>query len=188
MSRVSGLDKQVKKCRDRNAVLNEIVNAGPVIRSTSIGRVMYDPRTCTCTVKGRTDRDHAEDCTVEPVVDSGPVVAALRELRLNQAFLLSLEEDNTVVDTSQLDEIVSKYEGMWHQITALTSERDELRRQLDLYETSVPAYVVPELESGHDLAHDLASAGKTAGTDAAELPLYGWDSDAGSPNGQRRRY
>lgn len=171
-----GLDKQVKKAQQRNVVLEEIIKAGAVIRSTSIGRVMYDPRTCTCTVKGRTDRDHAEDCAVEPVVDSGPVVAALRELRLNQAFLLSLEESNVQVDTSQLDMIVERYEAQWETIAALTAENNDLRAQLaalnDVYE-------LPALPPGRDLARDLANMPANGGSSASanghqsHAPEYG---------------
>ena len=66
------LDEQIKKYRQRNAVLETIISAGAPIKTTSIGRTQWDPRTCTCGVKGRTDRDHEPDCTVEPVVDSAP--------------------------------------------------------------------------------------------------------------------
>lgn len=78
---------QVKKYTARRAVLEEIIKRGEPIKTTSIGRTQWDPRTCNCGVKSRTDRDHAEDCTVEPVTDSSPIVAAMREVRLNDQYL-----------------------------------------------------------------------------------------------------
>lgn len=56
--------------------------ACPPIKTTSIGRTQFDVRTCTCPVKARTDRDHAPDCQVQPVLDQGVVIAAIRERRL----------------------------------------------------------------------------------------------------------
>ena len=55
--------------------------ANPPIRATSIGRVMWDPRTCTCGVRGDTKRDHAEDCQVQPVLDAAAVIRASAERR-----------------------------------------------------------------------------------------------------------
>lgn len=60
-----------------DATLAGIV-ASPPVKSTAIGRVMWDPRTCTCGVRGDTKREHAEDCHVVPVLDTGQVTAAVR--------------------------------------------------------------------------------------------------------------
>lgn len=55
--------------------LSRIISSPP-IRSTSIGRVMYDPRTCECGA-GNTP-DHEPGCPVEPVLDLGQVTSAIR--------------------------------------------------------------------------------------------------------------
>jgi len=63
-----------------DSVMSGII-ANPPIRATSIGRVMWDPRTCTCGVKGDTKRGHADDCQVAPVLDASAVVRATAERR-----------------------------------------------------------------------------------------------------------
>lgn len=56
--------------------------ASPPIKTTSIGRTQFDPRTCTCETKASTSRDHADDCRVAPVLDEHAVIAAIKERRL----------------------------------------------------------------------------------------------------------
>lgn len=63
-----------------DSVMSGII-ASPPIRATSIGRVMWDPRSCTCGVRGDTKRDHADDCGVQPVLDAGAVIRASSERR-----------------------------------------------------------------------------------------------------------
>lgn len=63
-----------------DSVMSGIIS-NPPIRATSIGRVMWDPRTCTCGVRGDTKREHAGDCQVQPVLDAGAVVRASAERR-----------------------------------------------------------------------------------------------------------
>lgn len=66
--------------------LQRIVDRPP-IKSTSIGRVMWDPRSCTCGVHGDTKRDHAPDCEVEPVLAMNDVVGAIKaQLAVEQQF------------------------------------------------------------------------------------------------------
>lgn len=60
--------------------LSDIISSPP-IKTTAIGRVQWDPRTCTCGVKGDTKRDHADSCDVLPVLDEALIVAAVRERR-----------------------------------------------------------------------------------------------------------
>lgn len=55
--------------------------SSPPIRATSIGRVMWNPRTCTCGVKGDTKRDHADDCQVQAVSDASAAIRASAERR-----------------------------------------------------------------------------------------------------------
>ena len=63
-----------------DSLLGDMI-ARPPIKTTSIGRTQWDVRTCTCGVRACTDRDHAEDCEVEPVLDASVVLGALRERR-----------------------------------------------------------------------------------------------------------
>jgi hypothetical protein len=41
--------------------LSDIISSPP-IKSTSIGGVVWDPRTCTCGVRDDTKRKHSADC------------------------------------------------------------------------------------------------------------------------------
>lgn len=61
--------------------LSDII-AAPPIKTTAIGRVQWDPRTCSCGVKGDTKRDHADSCDVQPVLDEALVVSAVKERRM----------------------------------------------------------------------------------------------------------
>jgi hypothetical protein len=64
-----------------DAVLSGIVSAAP-IKTTSIGRTQWDPRTCTCGVGGATNREHDVDCEVQPVLDMSVVIQAIKERRM----------------------------------------------------------------------------------------------------------
>lgn len=68
-----------ERLEQMDAELARIIRSGGPIKTTSIGRVMYDVRTCSCGA-GNTP-DHEPGCTVKPVVDEGIVIAALRERR-----------------------------------------------------------------------------------------------------------
>jgi hypothetical protein len=59
-----------------------VIISSPPIKTTSIGRTQWDPRTCTCGVRGDTKREHAADCPVEPVLDANSVIAAIKERRM----------------------------------------------------------------------------------------------------------
>jgi hypothetical protein len=61
--------------------LSDIISAPP-IKTTSIGRTQWDPRTCTCGVRADTKREHADDCPVQPVLDENTVIAAIKERRM----------------------------------------------------------------------------------------------------------
>lgn len=61
--------------------LNDII-AAPPIKTTSIGRTQWDPRTCGCGVRADTKREHAPDCPVKPVLDENTVIAAIKERRM----------------------------------------------------------------------------------------------------------
>lgn len=61
--------------------LSDII-ASPPIETTSIDRTQWDPRTCTCSVRGDTKREHAGDCPVQPVLDKNTVIQAIKERRM----------------------------------------------------------------------------------------------------------
>ena len=61
--------------------LSDIISSPP-IKTTSIGRTQWDPRTCTCGVRADTKREHADDCPVQPVLDENTVIAAIKERRM----------------------------------------------------------------------------------------------------------
>jgi hypothetical protein len=69
------------RLRSRWDEMEKIVRNKP-IKTTSIGRTQWDPRTCTCDTRARTDRDHAPDCQVQPVLDEALVVSAVKERRM----------------------------------------------------------------------------------------------------------
>jgi hypothetical protein len=74
----------IRSCSTRLEQMDSVMSAiiaNPPIRATSIGRVMWDPRTCTCGVKGDTKRDHADGCEVQPVLDAGAIIRASSERR-----------------------------------------------------------------------------------------------------------
>ena len=66
-----------ERLRSRWDELEKIVR-NPPIRTTSIGRTQFDIRTCSCPTKARTDRDHADDCEVQPVLDMSAVTGAIK--------------------------------------------------------------------------------------------------------------
>jgi hypothetical protein len=77
--------------------------ARPPIKTTSIGRTQWDPRTCTCDVKGATNRDHDPDCQVQPVLDEHLIVAAIRERRANGESYRRLTGADATQDTPFID-------------------------------------------------------------------------------------
>jgi hypothetical protein len=72
------------------------ITANVPVKTTSIGRTQWDPRTCSCLTRARTDRDHDPDCTVEPVLDVGQVTAAVRaRLALGESYRRLVGADAT---------------------------------------------------------------------------------------------
>ena len=64
-----------------DARLSQIISVPPV-KTTSIGRTQWDPRSCTCGVGGATNREHDPDCEVQPVLDENTVIQAIKERRM----------------------------------------------------------------------------------------------------------
>lgn len=67
------------RLRSRWDELEKIVQHPP-IRTTSIGRVQFDPRTCSCGLEksNSTTQEHAPDCNVQPVLDMAAVTGAIK--------------------------------------------------------------------------------------------------------------
>ena len=66
--------------------LSDII-ASPPIKTTSIGRTQWDPRTCTCGVKGDTGSDHDRTCKVQPVLDEHVKINAVNtQLKIEQQY------------------------------------------------------------------------------------------------------
>ena len=173
-TKANWLNDQIKKYRQRNAVLETIISAGAPVRSTAIGRVMWDVRTCTCPVKAKVNVDHDDGCTVQPVLDSGPIIAATRELRLNDADIASLlslkEETAEPADTSQLDMFVSQYEVMASENHELRLENERLRCEIAAV-TGI--YPVTSIAGRFELA-----------SGPSELPPYGSQLNGATSRGQ----
>ena len=85
-----------------DSVLTGIV-ASPPVKTTSIGRTQWDVRTCTCDVKAATNRDHAPDCQVQPVLDVGQVISAVQGRLAVGESLRKLVGADAVAPTAVLD-------------------------------------------------------------------------------------
>ena len=72
--------QEEERLAEMDARLSRLIETGAV-KTTSIGRTQFDVRTCTCPTKARTDRDHDEDCQVEPVLDEHLIISAIKERR-----------------------------------------------------------------------------------------------------------
>jgi transcriptional regulator with XRE-family HTH domain len=83
-----------ERLRSRWDELEKIVRQPPV-KTTSIGRTQWDPRTCTCSTGSDTSQPHADDCQVQPVLAMETVVNAIKtqlaiELQYRQMFGVDL--------------------------------------------------------------------------------------------------
>jgi hypothetical protein len=72
--------QEEERLAEMDARLSRLIETGAV-KTTSIGRTQFDVRTCTCPTKARTDRDHDEDCQVQPVLDEHLIISAIKERR-----------------------------------------------------------------------------------------------------------
>ena len=139
------VDDQINQYHQENIILDEIISKGPQYKTTATGYPALIFETCDCGSFGDRRSQHSAICGIQAVTDATPVVAALKEKRLNRgqiANLLSLKTEVVQVDTTQLDAIVAGYEDKCRQISDLTAERDDLRRQLALVNNAEIADVV----------------------------------------------
>lgn len=65
------------RLRSRWDELEKIAQQPPV-KTTSIGRTQWDPRTCTCATGSDTSQPHDGDCQVQPVLAMETVVNAIK--------------------------------------------------------------------------------------------------------------
>jgi hypothetical protein len=137
---------QVEKYQARNRVLQDIVSKGDRIRATATGFEQVDNRKCTCKSYGARRKDHAEECAVEIVTDPTPVIAALKEIRLNDTYLDGLRKQVIAPDQSaDITEAMTYLQDLHTANESLRAECAALRRQLDASYAemrAVPADVV----------------------------------------------
>lgn len=152
---VAEIRRQEKtRLEQMDSVMSGII-ANPPIRATSIGRVMWDPRTCTCGVKGDTKRDHADDCQVQPVLDAGAVVRASAERRAIGESLRRLVNADA---TPRLGSGFS--DDQVRQLAEVLAAKRELDRQAPPPPLALPANytsMTPAEQAAADLAARRAS-------------------------------
>ena len=115
-----------------------IVDAGPRVRATATGAAMVDFRTCTCGSYADKRKDHHPDCQVEVVLDPTPVIAAIKEMRLNDGHLSQLREQAIPPDQSADVEMAFEYVKNLHvrneELSAvnrvLTLDNSDLRQRV----------------------------------------------------------
>lgn len=118
--------------------LSDII-ARPPIKTTSIGRTQYDVRTCTCTVKGRTDEPHEPGCQVQPVLDETAVIAAIKERRQIGESLRRL----TGADAAPLPGVGLSEQQVRMMAEVIVAQRDRAQQ--------VPLQLAPLPGGYHDL-------------------------------------
>lgn len=136
-----------ERLRSRWDEMEKIVR-NPPIKTTSIGRTQWDPRTCTCGVKGDTGRDHSADCKVEPVLDSHAAINAVAtQLKIEQQYRQMFGVDlgaqpEAQARTSMQDSLAglrTVREAELAELRQLRAENAELRARLP---RAVPGEIV----------------------------------------------
>jgi hypothetical protein len=121
---IRGEEARLEQC---DAQLARII-ASPPIKTTSIGRTQWDVRTCVCETKAATSREHDSDCTVQPVLDQGVVIQAVKERRLIGESLRRLRGADKRPEIT-LDEFQREVVAHWAKL--------EKHRELPYYEVEV---------------------------------------------------
>lgn len=125
--------EHVEQLQAEYARLGQIIGKPP-IKTTSIGRTQWDPRTCTCGAKGAPD--HAESCGVQPVLDERAVIAAITERRqigesLRRLLGVDLGAGHAAeAESADYDELMEWARGIVARNAELTRQNGELLRQL----------------------------------------------------------
>jgi hypothetical protein len=132
---IAGETARLESC---DQVLADII-VSPPIKTTSIGRTQYDVRTCTCDTKASTTRDHAEGCTVQPVLDQHAVISAIKERRLVGESLRRMRgadrpQTQTPDDMALAEEATAYLRAVADRNRQLTAQADHLTARLRMYE------------------------------------------------------
>jgi hypothetical protein len=147
--------KKIYKHAKNDAILQRIIDKGEPIKTTSIGKVVYDPRNCTCGVRGDHKQLHDEDCPAEPVTDSQPVVAAIKAQNDNDADLekfLGWDKPEVPDESEEYASQLAWAQGLanTNRLQAAELERLELdnaalRATIERWESSgiMPAQIMP---------------------------------------------
>jgi hypothetical protein len=126
-----------------DSVLASVIE-NPPVKTTSIGRTQWDPGTCTCPTRARTDIPHAETCEVKPVLDTGSVVSAVKERRLVGESLRRLRGADRTPAEEILPDLTRELEAAKayvFQIQDLQRENAALRARL-LEAEATPAMIL----------------------------------------------
>lgn len=141
LDKLKWIEDQLRQALDEDKRLDEIIAKGPQIKTTATGYPALIFETCSCKKYADRRKDHSDDCTVEAVTDPSPIVAAMKEKRLNRgqvATLLSLREELTQpVDQSEdMQNLLSWIKEMSSDVQRLTEENEALKARLLDYQTS----------------------------------------------------
>jgi hypothetical protein len=146
---IAGETARLESC---DQVLADIIS-DPPIKTTSIGRTQWDPRSCTCDVKAGTTRDHAGSCTVQPVLDQHAVISAIKERRLVGESLRRMRgadrpQTQTPDDMALTEEAAAYLREVADRNTVLTARVGELEARLRMYEPPALAIEPPGPDQG----------------------------------------
>jgi hypothetical protein len=159
---IAGETARLESC---DQVLADII-VSPPIKTTSIGRTQYDVRTCTCDTKASTTKDHAPDCTVQPVLDQHAVISAVKERRLCGESLRRLRgadrpQTQTPDDVALTEEAAAYLREVANRNTVLTARVGELEARLRMYEPIALAIDPPRAGQGDDALDGLTWLAET---------------------------
>jgi hypothetical protein len=148
LSRQAQQQEESERTRQLRGKYDELekLTRRPPIKTTSIGRTQYDPRTCTCQVRGRTDIPHAEDCKVQPVLDEHLTVSAAREQRLILAQLAKEEKEQVASEEEQqqmMSDILGAFQEAYAEVDQLKIQVRDLKSRLAAYESETGEIILP---------------------------------------------
>jgi hypothetical protein len=134
LDKLAWIEDQLRQALDEDRRLDEIISKGVQYKTTATGYPALIFETCSCKTYADRRKDHAEDCTVEAVTDPAPIVAAMREKRLNRgqvADLLRLRDEMAPPDYSaDVREGMEFFETVAARNTVLEQRVKELESRL----------------------------------------------------------
>lgn len=147
IDKLAWINDQIKQYQEENTLLDQIIAKGPQIKTTATGYPALIFETCSCGTYADRRQGHADSCTVEAVTDPSPIVAAMKEKRLNRAQvadLLSLR-DQLAVPKDETAEVASALEYLAQLASdcdQLRAENASLRAQVAAMDGATPAELV----------------------------------------------